>query len=245
MINHKPIKPFYILLIYFFLLSQQIFSVESFPRDNNHRGIIEIDPYQIYPENRTGNGIYLGKKLLDSHPERMITNIVSIKNTKSAIYLYRIKSGDFGLGIIKNRDDGDARFWKVDEDFYQYSNRSTGLQRVFRIFRNKIIPLLPNVRTGRGITSSKNHIVFYHIINSQEESFPNENGQLIKQRIYTFRLHVVNKSLEKIGSIFNLSIKDTNYNLKLFWENEFSVSYKLNSGKKQIVDLRKYVPNLF
>ena len=82
-------------------------------------------------------------------------------------------------------------------------------------------------------------------INSQEMAFPNGNGQEIKKRIYTFRLHVVNRNLEKLGSIFNLIIKDTNYNLKLSWENEFSVSYKLNSGKKQIVDLREYVPNLF
>ena len=76
-------------------------------------------------------------------------------------------------------------------------------------------------------------------------SIPKENGPAIKQRIYTFRLHVINRNLEKMESIFNLIIKDTNYNLKLFWENEYTVSYKLNSGEKQIVDLRKYVPNLF
>ena len=247
--NNITVRPtitsFCILGVYFFLLSQPTFSTKSFPRDINHRGIVKIAPYQIYPENRIGNGVYLDNKLLNSHPERMITNIVEIKNTKSSVYLYKNKSENFGLGIIKNNDDGEARFWKVDEDFYQYSNRSTGLQRVFRIFKNKIKSLLPNVRTGRGITPSLSHIVFYHIINSQEISIPNENGQEIKQRVYTFRLHVVNRSLEKLESIFNLVIKDTNYNLKLVWENEFSVSYKLNSGKKHIVDLREYVPNLF
>jgi len=245
MINSRSIKHICILGFYFFLLPQSTISSESFPRDNTHRGIIEIAPYEIYPENRIGNGVYLKKELLDSNPDRMITTIVNIKNTKSSVYLYMNKSGNFGLGIIKNKDDGEARFWKVDKDFYQYSNRTTGMQRVFRIFNNKIKPLLPNVRTGRGISSSKTHVVFYHIINSEEMTIPNENGQAIKQRIYTFRLHVVNRNLEKMESIFNLIIKDTNYNLKLFWENEFSVSYKLNSGNKNIVDLRKYVPNLF
>jgi len=244
-INSKLITYFCILLFYFFLLPQPTISVESYPRDLEHRGIIEIAPYHIYPENRIGNGVYLEKKLLDSHPERMITSIVKINNTKSSVYLYENKSGNSGLSIIKNKDDGEARFWKVDKDFYQYSNRTTGLQRVFRIFKKKIKPLLANVKTGRGISSSKTHVVFYHIINSQEMTFPNGNGQEIKKRIYTFRLHVVNRNLEKLGSIFNLIIKDTNYNLKLSWENEFSVSYKLNSGKKQIVNLREYVPNLF
>ena len=244
-INSKTIRFFSILGVYFCLLPQSSISVESFPRDDTHRGVIEIPPYQIYPENRIGNGVYLEKELLDSHPERMITTIVNINNTKSYVYLYMNNSGNFGLDIIKNKNEGEARLWKVDKDFYQYSNRTTGLQRIFRIFKNKIKPILPNVRTGRGISSSESHIVFYHIINSEEISVLNENGQPINQRVYTFRLHVVNRNIEKIGSIFNLIIKDTNYNLKLFWENEFSVSYKLNSGKKQIVDLRKYVPNLF
>ena len=36
-------------------------TVEIFSRDTNHRGVIEFAPYQIYPENRVGNGIYLEK----------------------------------------------------------------------------------------------------------------------------------------------------------------------------------------
>jgi len=43
----------------------------------------------------------------------------------------------------------------------------------------------------------------------------------------------------------NLIIKDTSYNLKLSWENESTVSYILSNGKKQIVDLKEYVPSLF
>ena len=241
----NSIKSFCFLGVCYFLLCQTTFSLESSPRDKTHRGVVDISQYQIYPENRIGNGIYLEKKLLDTHPERTITNIVDIKKTKSSVYLYRNKNGDSGLGIIKNKEDGEARFWKVDTDFYQYSNRYTGLQRVFRIFNNKIIPLLANVRTARGIASSPSHVVFYHIINSQEIPITNNIGQTIKQRLYTFRLHLVNKDIEKIESINNLIIKDTNYNLKLSWENSFSVSYKLNSGKKQIVNLREYVPDLF
>ena len=241
----KLIMFFSILGVYLLIPPQPIISLETFPRDNEHRGIVQINSYQIYPENRIGNGIYINKTLLDSHPERMITSITDIKGTKSSVYLYNNLKGDQGLGIIKNKFDGDARFWKVEGEFYQYSNRSSGLQRIFRIFNNKINPLLPNVRTGRGITISQNHAVFYHIINSQEISLPNENGQEIKQRSYTFRLHVVNRNLEKIGSIFSLLIKDTNYNLKLSWVNQSSVSYKTSNGKNNIVDLREYVPNLF
>ena len=91
----------------------------------------------------------------------------------------------------------------------------------------------------------KKMIYVYHIINSEEISLPNQSGTEIKQRKYTFRIHVVNRNIEKIGSIFNLIIKDTNYNLRLFWENEFSIRYELSNGENRIVDLREYVPNLF
>ena len=56
-------------------------AVEIFLRDPGHRGVIEFAPFQIYPENRVGNGIYLEKKLLDSHPQRVILNIVNIKDS--------------------------------------------------------------------------------------------------------------------------------------------------------------------
>ena len=61
-------------------LPQGVKAVKTFSRDSEHRGILDIAPYQIYPENRIGNGIYLDKKLLDTHPQRVIINITSIKN---------------------------------------------------------------------------------------------------------------------------------------------------------------------
>ncbi|MGY8698029.1 MAG: hypothetical protein ACKVIP_05065, partial [bacterium] len=103
-------------------LPQGIKAGETFSRDSEHRGILDLAPYQIYPENRIGNGIYLDKKLLDTHPQRVILNITSIKNTKSYVYLFRAQNGVLGLDIVKNEADGDARFWKVDPEFYQYTN---------------------------------------------------------------------------------------------------------------------------
>ena len=220
-------------------------AVEIFSRDPDHRGVIEFTPYQIYPENRIGNGIYLEKKLLDSHPQRIILNIANIKDTDNHVYLFRSLNGVLGLDIVKNNTGEDVRFWQVDPEFYQYSNRTSGTRRVFRIFEDKIIPLLPNLRTGSGVTTSKTHAVFYHISNSKNVTKINQNGQEITNRVYTFRLHVIKRNLESTVSLYDLPIKDANYLLKLVWENEHSVSYKLSNGKKIVVDLRKYAPSLF
>ena len=220
-------------------------TVEIFSRDTNHRGVIEFAPYQIYPENRVGNGIYLEKKLLDSHPQRIILNIVNIKDTDNHVYIYRGFNGALGLDIVKNNTGEDVRFWQVDPEFYQYSNRTSGTRRVFRIFGDKIIPLLPNLRTGSGVTPSKTHAAFYHISNSKNVSSINQNGQKTTKRVYTFRLHLIKRDFEDVVSLYQLPIKDANYLLKLVWENKHSVSYKLSNGKKYTIDLRKYAPTLF
>lgn len=226
-------------------LANTALAVEIFKRDDNHRGVIELDPYQIYPENRVANGIYLGKKLLDSHPQRVILNIVNIKNTENHIYLYSGLKGVLGLDIVKNDTGEDVRFWQVDPEFYQYSNRTSGTRRVFRIFEDKIIPLLPNLRTGTGVTTSQTHAIFYHISNSKEVSQINQNGQKTTNRVYTFRLHLIRRDLEDAVSLYSLPIQDANYLLKLVWENKHTVSYKLSNGKKHFIDLRKFAPGLF
>ena len=150
-----------------------------------------------------------------------------------------------GLDIVKNDTGEDVRFWQVDPEFYQYSNRTSGTRRVFRIFEDKIIPLLPNLRTGTGVAASQTHTVFYNISNSKNVTSVNQNGQKTSRRVYTFRLHVIKRDLEGAVSLYDLPIQDANYLLKLVWENEYSVSYKLSNGKKHIIDLRKYAPILF
>jgi hypothetical protein len=227
------------------LLPQIVTAVETFSRDSEHRGIVELTLYQIYPENRMGNGIYLDKKLLDSHPQRVIINIYSIKNTKSYVYLFRTQNGAMGLDIVKNETDGDARFWKVDPEFYQYTNLTLGIQRVFRIFQDKMIPLLTHLRTGTGVATSTNHAIFYHITDSKDITRTNSSGQEITQRVYTFRLHLINRNYEKFQSLLNIKVMDVSHRLKLKWVNEYSVSYKLSNGKKETVDLRKHAPTFF
>ena len=241
----KYIFLFFPTVITLLTLANTTRAVEIFLRDPDHRGVIEFAPFQIYPENRVGNGIYLGKKLLDSHPQRVILNIVNIKDTDNHVYLYRGLNEMLGLDIVKNDTGEDVRFWQIDPEFYQYSNRTSGTRRVFRIFQDKIIPLLPNLRTGTGVTVSQTHAVFYHISNSKNVTSFNQNGQKIARRVYTFRLHVIKRDLEDAVSLYNLRIQDANYLLKLVWENEYSVSYKLSNGKKHIIDLRKYAPSLF
>ena len=243
--QHKANMFFVFIALLLLLLPQGVSAVKTFPRDSEHRGIVDLSPYQIYPENRMGNAIYLEKKLLDSHPQRVILNITSIKNTKSYVYLFRSQKGVLGLDIVKNDADGDARFWRIDPEFYQYTNRDFGIQRVFRIFQNKVVPLLAHLRTGGGVATSTNHAIFYHITDSKDITRTNSSGQQFTQKVYNFRLHLINRNFEKIQSLLNLQVQDISYSLKLKWVNEYSISYKLSNGKIETVDLRKYAPTYF
>ena len=116
---------------------------------------------------------------------------------------------------------------------------------MFRIFQNQIKPLLSHLRTGTGVAASATHAVFYHITDSKDITRINSSGQEITQKVYTFRLHFINRKFENIESLMNLKIQDVSHRLKLKWVSEYSVSYKLSNGENQTVNLRKYAPGLF
>ena len=218
-------------------------AVEIFLRDPDHRGVIEFTPFQIYPENRVGNGIYLEKKLLDSHPQRVILNIVNIKDTDNHVYLYRGLNGVLGLDIVKNDTGEDVRFWKVDPEFYQYSNRTSGTRRVFRIFEDKIIPLLPNLRTGTGVAASQTHAVFYHITESSNSSDNLTNSN--PGWNYKFRLHLTRLGQSQLVSLYQINIVDQSLKLKLSWKNEFELIHRKKDGSEEIYNLQKISPQMF
>jgi hypothetical protein len=108
-----------------------------------------------------------------------------------------------------------------------------------------VVPLLAHLRTGAGVATSTNHAIFYHITGSKDITSTNSSGLEFTQKVYTFRLHLINRNFKKIQSLSNLQVQDISYRLKLKWVNEFSISYKLSNGKKETVDLRKYAPTYF
>ena len=74
-------------------------------------------------------------------------------------------------------------------------------------------------------------------LNAKAKAFRNYLGRMIQIKFtpeMKFFYDDTYSYTDKIESIFNLIIKDTNYNLKLYWENEFSVRYNLNNGGKNI-----------
>ncbi len=226
-------------------LSNAVWAVDSLSRDETHRGVVDLRPYQIYPENRIGNGLYLEKELLITHPKQMILEIEPISMTRSHVYLYQNKTADLGLDVINSKEDGDGRIMQIDPEFYQYTNRNLGIQRVFRIFKGKIKSLLDNTRTGTGVSVSAKHAVFYHITNSQNVNRINETGNTVTETQVSYRLHVVDRRQDGFASIYKLQIKDGRYRLNLKWENDHTVSYKGSDGKMNMIDLKKYLPHFF
>jgi hypothetical protein len=112
-----------------------IWAVESYLRDSTHRGVIDLSPYQIFPENRIGNGIYLEKRLLDSHSQRVILKIVNIKSTESHVYLFRDQNGALGLNIVKAEQIETHVFGRLTRNFTSIQTTLPDLKEFLEYFR--------------------------------------------------------------------------------------------------------------
>ena len=146
--------------------SSSLHAIEIQPRDEKHLGVVTEGDFIIYPQNRLGNGLYRDKILLISQTDQRIIGSQPIKGTKSVVYLYQDHNDEFGLGLINGENEGIGRLKKVGAEFYEFSNNEIGYQRIFRILKGRVIPVLDNLRTATGVTLSETHAVFYHITES-------------------------------------------------------------------------------
>lgn len=214
---------------------------ESFPMDDQHRGVLWLKKYQIYPENRFGNSLYLNKQLIAFDPGHMILEVFDVDGTESMVYLYKDTKDNLAIGLYDDSKKKQAQIKRVDEEFYEFWEREKHIRKIFRIYKGRLTNVLTKSRTGTGITPSISHVAFYHI--KASERVVDEDGK--NKRIYSFRIHILKRSEPHPWSLRNLEVKDWYPFLKLSWLNEYTLQYPLSSGEIKTVDLREHLPQHF
>ena len=241
----KSTKIFFFVSFFIINVFANARSAEIFKRDQNHRGLVYKNDFSYFPENRMGNGLYRDNNLLISKPNITIFDALLIKNTNSVIFLYENELSKLELGLYNNEKDGNGRFKKINDEFYEYTNNAIGYQRIFRLINKKIIPVLEKLRTGTGVTLSKDHAVFYHIAQSGNTIIKDENGSETTFWNYKFRLHLTKKGNEKIMTIYNFLLEDSMPSLGLVWKNTNVLEVTKSNGKIVLINLKDVLPEMF
>ncbi len=231
-----------------------IFAVEIFPLDQEHHGVINLleknntntnyckycsGTYQIFPEKRMGNALYLQSKLLVSFANRQILDLSEIRDAKSLVYLYADEEQKLAIGLYDFSAEQQTKIKRVDDEFYQVWNAPIYVRAIFRIYQNRLKRVDANLRTVTGVTPSRAHVAYYHITKSE---LVTENEKVV--RVFDFRLHVLKRSAAKPRRL-DINVRDTQPILKLSWITPQTLRYYLADGTSQDVDAASLLPDYF
>ena len=229
-------------MIFFCLHVIPLFGYEQYSLDEKHRGILSLGKFQIFPENRIGNALYLEHQQLISFPDRVIFIAREVQGTDLVAYLYRNNSNEVLLDIYDPSDS--IIFKQIDPELYEIWIPQLRARRLFRIYQNDIVPLLPKAKTATGLTPSSSHAAFYHI-SASEKVLSEENEGPSNQRIYTFRIHIVNRQKAGYRTIPRFRIRNTAPSLKMEWLNQTTLQYQLSNGTIGSINVQEWLPNYF
>ncbi len=213
-----------LLLVFSTFLFSNVVAPSVTARESQTNGIVKLnDRFQVFPDNKLGNTIYLNNKKLVTRDDLSLIDIVEAP--EGYIYHGLDENGNSVLGYI---GDPDTKFILLPAGLYHLILADNSKKKIYWINgKRQIEDLLPRSKTGTGLKfNNVDKAVFYHI--AKGETIETEDGRERYQ--YTFRLHVVNTQTHKVMHL-PMTIKDFSPKLRLEWTDEDTIKYTLSNGK--------------
>ena len=218
------------------LLASTGWAGRQFPTDTAHRGIVPTGPYQIFPENRPGNGVYLDNRLLLSITEHTITAVKPLAKEGAFVYLLQKPEGGFDLGVQLDSAEPKPRITEVARNFYHAVIVIDGVvyKKFFRVVRAGIVDLLPNSKTVDGMTVGGPGVLFYHVASMSQGD---QDGRVVNQ--FGLKLHLALFEEERLRNL-DYPIQNTLPRLKLAWRGDTDIEVHLADGRVEILSISQF-----
>jgi len=216
-------------------------AAEPLPTGPTHRGTVAAGPYQIFPENRLGNGVYLDGVLLFALPGQTILGVAQLAPRGRLIYLARSSDGKRTVGVRTLAGDAAPRTSEPAKG-YEYVTAGfdgLGYKKFFRITDTSITDLLPMSRTADGLTIGQKGILFYHVGSSAAAQAAAGAPGEPPAGAYGIRLHWLNADT---GAVRHLgrTIYSNAPTIKLTWLDDDQFQYTLSDGKTESLDISEF-----
>jgi hypothetical protein len=236
---HLPLRPGALLGLctaILLALAPSGWAARELPTDPAHRGIVPFGPYQIFPENRPGNGVYLNNRLVLSVPEHTITGVKPLVKEGRFAYVVRSRFGGTELGVYLPTAEPPPRIKPIAEGFYHavVVIDGTVYKKLFRLVRDTIVDLLPNSKTADGMTVGAPGILFYHVSSVATEE---QDGRLVNQ--FGLRLHLALFEEERLRHL-DYPIMNTLPRLELAWNGDTGIEVRLADGRVEVLSISQF-----
>lgn len=205
--------------------------------DTEHKGIVAAGPYQMFPENRPGNGVYLKNDLMVSSPGTTIIQVLPLAKEGRFVYLTRDAAGQYKVGVRLTPSDPPPRLTRLADGLYYAIMVVDDVvyKKVYRVVQDgTIVDVLPRSKTADGMTAGDSGLLFYHVAGAETSE---QDGKTIYQ--FSLRLHLLMYQEERLRNL-DYPVINTLPRLQLAWKNSASVEYTLADGRVEVLSTAQF-----
>lgn len=214
--------------------SRAAHAAQEFPGDPEHRGVVTIGDYQIFPENRPGNAVYQDNRLVFSVPGETLVQIIPLPQPGRFIYLTKDSEGTARLGALLATSEPEPRITAIGESFYHAVMVMDGVvyKKLYRIQNDlSVVDLLPSSKTADGMTLGPGGVLFYHVASAQRT----DDGDTV----FGLRLHLAPSDDEPTRHLA-YPIMNTLPRLELDWTDANRIRYRLADGREGALSVSQF-----
>lgn len=211
-------------------------AAEQFPSSPTHRGIAKFDPYEVFPENRPGNAVYLNDQLIFTQPDLTIVDVLPLPADGRFTYYALDAQGQAHVGVFTQAGDGTPRIKQVTPNFYHVVVVLGGVvyKKMYRVVNKNLQDLLPDSKTADGPVAGPGGVVFYHVATAINTT---QNGQTTHG--FGLKLHLAPYGNGRVQSLSFLITNDK-ASLALKWVDDTHIQVGLTDGRTQVIGLDQF-----
>lgn len=219
------------------LMAAPLWASPEMSSDSDHKGIVSFGAYQVFPENRVDNAVYLNNRMVLSLPGQSIRYLLPLIKEGRFAYLATSETGERELGIYLPPTDPSPRVKGVAPGIYHAVIVMDGVvyKKIYRVLQNSVIvDLLPASKTADGLAVSSNGVLFFHVASASSSKV---NGKRVSE--FALRLHLVLFEEERLRHL-DYPIINALPQLVLGWEDETTIKYTLSDGRTDTLSIAQF-----
>ncbi len=205
---------------------------ETLATGPTHRGVVSVGGYQVFPENRPGNSIYVDGVLQLSLPGQTLVDVGPLPPKGRFVYLARQSDGRT-VGVRSGPNDPPPRVTEISPGYYFIVTLLDGAayKKLYRVQGNTLTDLLPLSKTADGVTVGEKGILFFHIGKADQP----DSGDAS----YTIGIHLALFGEAKVRHLGS-PVENSTPTITLKWLDASRFTYKLADGTTETASLSDF-----
>jgi hypothetical protein len=214
------------------LLGGPAVAAEPLQTGPTHRGVVTVGNYQIFPENRAGNGIYADNVLMLSLPGQTLLDVGNLPPKGRFVYMAR-QGETRTVGVRGGANDPPPRVTEVSPGYFYVVTVLDGAayKKLYRVQGATLTDLLPLSKTADGVTVGEKGILFFHIGKADEPDGANPT--------FAIGVHLAVLGEARVRHLPK-ALQNTLPTLKMKWLDDARFEFTLADGTSETLNTSQF-----